>query len=84
MCIDIFEIWFGIANGQISSIFDRVICPPFSFPTQCLMKLAQNVCPGYKIWVKFETESLGVKTRSAGQRKNLVITEDVTFLKQSS
>ena len=22
-CIDIKEIWFGIANGQISSIFDR-------------------------------------------------------------
>ena len=27
MCIDIVEIWFGIANGQISSIFDRVLCP---------------------------------------------------------
>ena len=27
MCIDIVEIWFGIANGQISSVFDRVICP---------------------------------------------------------
>ena len=27
MCIDIAEIWFGIANGQISSIFDGVICP---------------------------------------------------------
>ena len=27
VCIDIVEIWFGIANGQISSIFDRVICP---------------------------------------------------------
>ena len=25
-CIDIKEIWFGIANGQISSVFDRVIC----------------------------------------------------------
>ena len=25
--IDMKEIWFGIANGQISSIFDRVICP---------------------------------------------------------
>ena len=24
MCIDIVEIWFGIANGQISSIFDGV------------------------------------------------------------
>ena len=26
VCIDIMEIWFGIANGQISSIFDQVIC----------------------------------------------------------
>ena len=25
-CINIKEIWFGIANGQISSMFDRVIC----------------------------------------------------------
>ena len=27
MYIDIVEIWFGIANGQISSNFGRVICP---------------------------------------------------------
>ena len=27
VCIDIVEIWFMIANGQISSIFDGVICP---------------------------------------------------------
>ena len=26
MCIDIVEIWFGIANWQISSNFDGVIC----------------------------------------------------------
>ena len=26
MCIDIMEIWFGIANGQISSNFYGVIC----------------------------------------------------------
>ena len=25
-CIDMKEISFGIANGQISSMFDRVIC----------------------------------------------------------
>ena len=25
MCIDIIEIWFGIANGQISSIFDSYL-----------------------------------------------------------
>ena len=27
MCIDIVEIWFGFANGQISSNFYGVICP---------------------------------------------------------
>ena len=27
MCIDIVEIWSGIANGQISSIFNRVTYP---------------------------------------------------------
>ena len=27
MCIDIVEIWLGIANGQILSNFDGVICP---------------------------------------------------------
>ena len=35
MCIDIVEVWFGIANGQISSNFELVICgdtPIFSFP----------------------------------------------------
>ena len=25
-CIDIVEIWFGIANVQMSSMFDSVIC----------------------------------------------------------
>ena len=40
MCIDIVEIWFGIANGQISSIFDGVIChtPIFLFPEYNLSK----------------------------------------------
>ena len=33
MCIDIEEIWFGIAYGHISSIFDRVICPHFQMIT---------------------------------------------------
>ena len=28
MCIYILEIWFGIAIGQISSVFDRFICQP--------------------------------------------------------
>ena len=26
MCVDIMEIWFGIANGQISSNFHGVVC----------------------------------------------------------
>ena len=33
ICNDIVEIWLGIANGQISSIFDGVICPYFRFRT---------------------------------------------------
>ena len=31
LCIDIVKIWFGIFNGQISSIFDRVICLPLLY-----------------------------------------------------
>ena len=41
VCIDIVEIWFEIANGQISSIFDRVTAqdtPIFSFPDYNLSK----------------------------------------------
>ena len=29
VCIDIVKIGFGIANGQISSVFVRVICPQY-------------------------------------------------------
>ena len=39
-CIDIVEIWFGIANGQILSIFYGSICrdmPIFWFPDDNLM-----------------------------------------------
>ena len=28
MCIDIVELWFGIANEEFFSLFDRVICRP--------------------------------------------------------
>ena len=39
MYIDIVKIWFEIANGQISSNFDGVICPPkFSFLDDNLSK----------------------------------------------
>ena len=40
MCIDIVEIWFGIANGQILSNFDGVMpesCPYFLFFGQSLV-----------------------------------------------
>ena len=37
MCIDIVEIWFGIANGQISSNFDSCL-PIFTFPDDNLSK----------------------------------------------
>ena len=30
ICIDIKEIWFGIANGQISSNFYGVLCPRYA------------------------------------------------------
>ena len=36
ICIDIVEIWFDIANGQISSIFDRYLVLSFQvFIIQC-------------------------------------------------
>ena len=41
MYIDIVAVWFGIANGQISSKFYRVICPRlliFLFPDNNLSK----------------------------------------------
>ena len=42
LCTDIVESWFGIANGQISTIFDEVICPRdmpvVSFPNNNLSK----------------------------------------------
>ena len=41
VCIDIVEIWFGIANGQISSIFKELSAPDmpiFSFPDDNLSK----------------------------------------------
>ena len=41
MCIDIVAIWFGIANGRISSNVYGVICPRhpiFSFPDDNLSK----------------------------------------------
>ena len=42
VCIDIVEIWFGIANGQISSIFDSYLpatCQYFSFWTITLVNI---------------------------------------------
>ena len=44
MCIDIMEFWIRIANGQILSNFDRVICPRrpyFSFQTITWVKVKE-------------------------------------------
>ena len=30
MCIDIVEIYFGVACGQILSVFNRVTCPQYN------------------------------------------------------
>ena len=30
MCIEIVEIWLGVVDGQILSIFDSIICPQLS------------------------------------------------------
>ena len=41
MCIDIVDIWFGIANGQICQIFTELSArdmPTFSFPDDNLNK----------------------------------------------
>ena len=38
MCIDNVEIWYEIVNGQISSNFDGVDTPIFSFPDDKLCK----------------------------------------------
>ena len=45
MCIDIVEIWFGIANGQIESNFDGVICPRHAhdFPFQKITRKYQEI-----------------------------------------
>ena len=45
LCIDIVNIWFRIANGQILSIFDRVIRLQngFSFPDDNFSKY-QWIC----------------------------------------
>ena len=34
-CTDIKEVWFDIANRQISSIFDSVICPRTDYGRVC-------------------------------------------------
>ena len=41
MCIDIVEIWLGIANGQISSIFVRYL--PATHPYFCFLTITEYV-----------------------------------------
>ena len=51
MCIDIVEIWFGIANGQICQILTELSArdtPIFSFPDD-------NVCKCQEFLTNFDT-----------------------------
>ena len=56
ICIDIVEIWFGIANGQISSIFDSYLpetCPYFCFQMITWVKMnrfAPNLVCALILW----------------------------------
>ena len=50
MCIDIMEICFGISNGQISSIFDRVI----SHNTSVFYFQDNNLSKSQWIFTKFD------------------------------
>ena len=43
ICIDIVEVWFGIDNGQISSIFDSIICPPHDSGGVLLTRIASQL-----------------------------------------
>ena len=47
MCIDIVEIWLGIANGQILSNFDGVICPRHAhiFVFRTITSKCQRILP---------------------------------------
>ena len=65
--IDIKEVWFGIANGQISSNFDGVFCPRhaiFWFPDNNLSK-CQRILTKFgtcidikKIWFAIANEQI--------------------------
>ena len=49
MCIDIVEIWFGITNGQISSIFELSACHTIvAGHNRCMfLFLQENICSRY-------------------------------------
>ena len=63
MCIDLVVVCFGNANGQISSTFDRVICPGYvsggvlsfhiyiSTQNIILVFVHENICYGYSLEV---------------------------------
>ena len=57
MCIEILEVWFGIAKGQISLNFDGVICPRhahmFSFRMITCVNIngfSPNLVCALKLW----------------------------------
>ena len=52
VCISIVDLWFGIANGQISSVFDsylHVTCPYFHFRT---ITWVRGSCKKFCHWVR--------------------------------
>ena len=62
MCIDIVEICCGVADGQISSIFDRIICPPLEvvwyYRFTLLFSLAHYENTPIQIYRKFHLQKL--------------------------
>ena len=54
MCIDIIEICFGFANGQVLSIFHRVICPD----TSVFLFQDNNLSKSQQIYFKLDTVEL--------------------------
>ena len=62
MFIDIVEIWFGIANGQISSIFKELSArdtPIFSFPDDNLSK-SQEILTKLAIFIDIKKIWFGI------------------------
>ena len=56
ICIDIVQIWFRIANGQILSIFDRVICQQHDNGGELSFHVLFYLVPGAKRLEKWHVD----------------------------